>query len=157
MKIVQAKINTTVGSTNRFMSHIDVGLCPDLKWVVKSVLLMQHRRFPTWGVKWCTKWLNCSGPCSTPWTTLTEPSVFLCICNSLARSSHLWRAFCPTSSYSVPVFSGTVPICRVAARTIFRIFRHYFPGQTYYWPSSIILAANLTPVFWHAPLAWWYI
>lgn len=157
MKTVQVKINTTVVGTNRFMSQIAVGLWPDLKWVVMSVLLIQHGCFPTWGVKWCTRWLSCSELCSTSWRTLTEPSVTLCICNSLTCSSQIWRAFCPTSSYSVPVRSGTVPVCRVAARRIFRPFGHYFPGQPYYWPSSIICAANLTLIFWRAPLVWWYI
>lgn len=51
MKIAQAKINTTVAGTDRLMSQIVVGLCPDLKWVVNSALLMQHGHFPTWGVK----------------------------------------------------------------------------------------------------------
>lgn len=83
---VQVKINMTVGGTNRLVSQIAVGLCPDLRWGVKSVLLMH---FSTWGVKWSTKWLNYSGPCSTSWTTLIEPSVFPCTCNSSTRSCHL--------------------------------------------------------------------
>lgn len=118
-----------------------VELCLHIKRVLSSAFLIKHRCFPTYGVKWCTKWLNCPGVCSACWNNINWA---LC----LPVFAILQLAALTSEGLSVPLqpvlpLFFQVPTCRVEAWRVFRL-SWCFPGWPYYWPLSITVTADLT-------------